>query len=125
MPQIVIDIADDHPMREAVGLANQEFRMGFEAAAGGNLGRVRVCARRAVAAFVQQIAPMLREQAGTNAMANLRWVEDSEALPSEQRRAAGRLSGGARAERAGSAISHDPLADAALIINYFVGSASV
>ena len=120
-----IVVSHDHPLVDAVRLANDEMRMGATAAAGGNLGRVRVCARRAVGMFLQAIADRVDEEVGANAMANLRWLEATESVPPELRAAAVRLSVGARAELAGGTVSQDPLADAALIINYFVRDASV
>jgi hypothetical protein len=120
----MIDSPPDHPHARAIALADVEIRSGIDAAAEGNLGRARVCARRAVGAYLQTIAPSLAGDVGTNAMANLRYLQTAESLPLEHRRAAERLSGGARSERSGQAISEDPLADAAGIINYFVRQAS-
>jgi hypothetical protein len=120
----MIDVSSSHPHYEAVQMANLELRGAIEAAAGGNSGRVRVCARRGVGAYLQSIAPSLGDDVGSNAMANLRYLQSAERLPQEQRDAAGRLSQGARAELAGGAVSADPLADAAAIINYFVRQAS-
>src|SRR4051812_29391742 len=111
MGSAAIDIAQSHPMFDAVCLANRELETGRSAAAEGNLGRVRVCARRAVGAFLQSIAPTLNADVGTNAMANLRWLQSSPGIRDEQRLAAERLAGGARTEKSGGIISADPLAD--------------
>lgn len=118
-------VASGHPMSEAVRVANDELRAGRSAAAGGNLGRVRVCARRAVGMFLQAIAGTIPEEVGTNAMANLRWLQSTTSIPAPERDAATRLAVGARAEASGGTVSEDPLADAALIINYFLRRASV
>src|SRR5688500_15003981 len=111
MGSVDIEVAPDHPMSLAVRLANTELRMGKDAAAGGNLGRVRVCARRAVGAFMQAIAPSVADDVGNNAMANLKWLQSAASLPDQQREAALRLAGGSRTEMQGGVISHDPLAD--------------
>ncbi|MBC8145563.1 MAG: hypothetical protein H7X80_08245, partial [bacterium] len=105
MASAEIDVANDHPMRDAVLRANEEFMMGRNAAAGGNLGRVRVCARRAVGIFLQTIAPTIPDDVGTNVIANLRWVQDAARLPIEHREAAARLAGGSRKEMSGGIIS--------------------
>src|SRR5687768_2903501 len=105
-----ITVGDDHAMRDAVALANDELQMGYAAAAEGNLGRARVCARRAVGTFLQSIAACLDGDVGTHAMANLRWLQECGAIPPEQREAAARLLIGARAELAGEVVSLDPLA---------------
>ncbi len=93
--------------------------MGAQAAAEGNQGRARVCARRAVGAFIQSI-PDLPVDYGTHAMANLRGISADEALPDEIRAAADRLLGGARSVLNGGIFSTDPLGDAVRIIDHFV-----
>ena len=118
-------VAPGHPMSDAVRIANDELRAGRAAAAGGNPGRARVCARRAVGIFLQAIAATIPEEVGSNAMANLRWLQSTTSIPMAERDAAIRLAVGARAEAAGGTVSADPLADAALIINYFLRRASV
>jgi hypothetical protein len=120
----IIALPPDHPHYAAVELASVELLGGLSAAAGGNSGRARVCARRAVGAYLRAIAPSLDGDVGSNAMAALRYVQESAGLPEEPRSAALRLTGGARSELAGGPVSSDPLADAALIINYFVRQAS-
>lgn len=119
-----IESPSDHPHLDAIALANVELRSGEEAAAEGNLGRSRVCARRAVGMYLQAIGQTLPGEVGDNVMANLRYLQNAEHIPDDQRGAAARLAAGARAERAGGDISEDPLADAAAIINYFVRQAS-
>lgn len=120
----LIESPADHPHADAIALANIELRSGIEAAAEGNLGRARVCARRAVGSFLQAIARTLPGDVGTHAMANLRYVQEAGHLPGEQRDAADRLARGPRAQPAEGMISEDPLADATLIINYFLRQAS-
>ena len=110
------------PFAEGVRLAEEEMRGGATAAAEGNLGRARVCARRAVGAFLQTVAGELTGDVGTNAMANLRWLDAEAGLPEPEHVAAVRLAGGPRLAMAGGEISTDPLADAALIIEYFLRS---
>ncbi len=96
--------------------------MGLEAEKQGNSGKVRVCGRRAVAAFLQTVAPLMSADFGSHAMANLRAVRDMESLPNEIREAAERLLGGTRSIVAGEQYSERPLHDAAVIIEYFVNS---
>jgi hypothetical protein len=108
------------PMAEGLRLAEIEMATGRLAVTGGNEGRARVCARRAVGMFLQQIAGSLPVDYGTHAMANLRAVSGNEALPEEIRLAAERLLGGSRSILASEPYSTDPLADAAAIIRYFV-----
>jgi hypothetical protein len=120
----LITLPPGHPHADAIERANIEIQGGVDAAAGGNLGRARVCARRAVGAYLQAIGSSLPGEVGANAMANLRYLQEAEHLPPDQRQAAERLAGGARSQMAGGAISEDPLADAAVIINYFVRQAS-
>lgn len=94
--------------------------MGLRALADGNQGRARVCARRAVGAFVQNLAPLLPFDYGTHAMANLRALATNDALPDEIRDAAARLLGGARSIAASEVYSTDPLGDALRIIASFL-----
>jgi hypothetical protein len=119
----LLPVTPDHPHFEGLRQAEVELRDGSIAAAGGNSGRARVCARRAVGAFLQAIAGTLVGDVGTNAMANLRYVQSAD-LPEIQRETAIRLAGGARSALSGGPVSEDPLADAAAIINYFVRQAS-
>jgi hypothetical protein len=106
-----------HPYADAVQLAQAEFRMGEEAVATGNVGRVRVCGRRAVGAFIQAIAAL---DYGTHAMANLRGIQEDATLPDEIRTAATRLLGGARTIVNNGVYSTNPLDDARLIIRHFL-----
>jgi hypothetical protein len=115
-----ISIPDSHPYANAATLANQEFEMGRCAVETGNMGRARVCGRRAVGIFLQTIAPTLETDYGPHAMANLRGVKEDNELPDEIRAAAERLLGGVRDIVAGNLYSDNPLKDAARIIDYFV-----
>ncbi len=103
-----------------MALANEELTTGGSAAVIGNEGRARVCARRAVGAFLQRVAPALSLDYGTHAMANLRGVMHDASLPDEIRSAAERLLGGARSIGSGQLYSTAPLADAMLIIRHFL-----
>ena len=109
-----------HPYNEALELAQAEFRMGEEAVASGNVGRVRVCGRRAVGTFIQAIAPLAGLDYGTHAMANLRAIQEDVVLPDEIRTAATRLLGGARTIVNNGVYSANPLDDARLIIRHFL-----
>jgi hypothetical protein len=112
-----------HPYAGAIALASREFHMGEDAVAAGNAGRVRVCARRAVGTFIQEIAAIASLDYGTHAMANLRGIQEDELLPDEIRAAASRLLGGARSIACDNPYSTDPLADARLIIRHFLSKA--
>lgn len=120
MSALNISIPGSHPYAEAIALATVEFEMGHRAVDVGNMGRARVCGRRAVGVFLQKIAPMLETDYGSHAMANLRGIQEDNGLPDEIRSAAERLLGGIRSINAGKLYSDDPLADAALVIGYFV-----
>jgi hypothetical protein len=119
-----LSVPSTHPYAEAIALANREMEFGHAAIRDANEGRARVCGRRAVGAFVQAIAPRLGTDFGSHAMANLRTIAGDISFPNEMRLAAERLLGGARSIIAGDAYSTDPLADALLIINYFLSRAS-
>jgi hypothetical protein len=124
MDQELLSVPDAHPYAAAVALANAEFRLGQQAAAAGNEGRARVCGRRAVGTFVQTIALQGGADYGSHAMANLRGIQEDASLPDDVRAAAERLLGGNRHIVHDEPYSSDPLGDALLIINYFLGSAS-
>ena len=103
--------------------ADIELATARKATATGNEGRARVCSRRAVAAFIQEIAPALGLDPGTNALANLRFLKENPALPEAIRDAACRLLGGARSILAGEIYSTDPVADAETIIRFYIDGA--
>lgn len=115
---------DRSASRLALELAEIELTAARLAVTAGNEGRARVCARRAVGAFMQEIAPALSLDAGTNALANLRFLKENPALPVEIRDAAGRLLGGARSILADEPYSADPVADAESIIRYYIDGTS-
>lgn len=116
----VLRISPTHPYAQAVASANAELATGARAAAEGNQGKVRVCARRAVGIFLQTIGPAAGGDYGPHAMANLRGIHDDASLPVSLRAAAERLLGGSRSILAGDVYSSDPIADAALIIEHFI-----
>src|SRR5438128_555772 len=120
----LLSVPGSHPYAHAVALANGEFMLGQQAAATANEGRVRVCGRRAVGAFMQAIAPQTRLDYGSHAMANLRAIQEDQSLPDDVRAAATRLLGGARSIAGNEIYSTDPLGDALCIINYFLAAAS-
>jgi hypothetical protein len=115
-----LDLPDSLNLPLALQLADAELAIAEQAVIVGNAGRARVCARRAVAAFIQEIAPSLGLDAGTNALANLRFLKDGTGFPDDVRNAAERLLGGARSILADEPYSTDPLADARTIIRYYV-----
>lgn len=118
-----ISIPDSHPYAAALAAARAELDAGIAAEQESNDGRARVCGRRAVGAFLQAIAPSIGAEPGAHAMANLRWLAGNPDLPAAVRDAAERLLGGARSIAGGGIHSANPVGDAALIINFFVGAA--
>lgn len=116
------DLPGGHPFSSAVAAARLELETARRAVLDGNHGKVRVCSRRAVAAFLQGVARYLPFDAGAHAPANLRAIMAHEMLPQSIRDAAERLSGGARNIVAGTAYSTDPIADALLVIHHFLGA---
>ena len=97
--------------------------MGQEAIEVQNTGRARVCARRAVGTFVLTSHDQRTATYGNNAMAILRDIRADKRIPPSISQAAERLLGGMRSIEANELYSLHPLADAVLIITYFVESA--
>lgn len=109
-----------HRWQAPLALALAELATGRAAAAGGNDGRARVCARRAVGAFLQGIAGDLTFPPGTHAMANLQRLADEPSLPEAVRTAAALLLRGSRAAAAGQPAADDPIGEARTIIDWFL-----
>jgi hypothetical protein len=113
-------VPDTHPFARGLRLAGSELEAGRIAMDEGNDGRARVCARRAVGAFLQEAGRATGVDYGAHALANLRSIADhpSPPTPDAVRDAARRLLGGARSILAGEVYSSAPIADAIMIIRH-------
>lgn len=83
-----------------------------------NVGKARVCARRAIILTVQN--SQISEQAQWNSRLALEYLTNADTFPDEVVKAAKRLQGGLRAQLQGEEYSENPIEDAEIIIRYFV-----
>lgn len=104
---------------ELLAQIRRELQTGLNAWKEGNVGKARVCARRAVAWLLQALPHMGLRSYGSHVGENLRQVAADEQLPEPVRRAAERLQGGARAQLSGGLYSLYPLQDAGIVLRYF------
>ncbi len=86
----------------------------------GNQGKARVCARRAVGAWMMEKFPQYAEIQGNDAMKIIRALSTDVQQPQDVQLAAERLAGGLRAELQGGVVSDNPRADVDTIIAGFV-----
>ncbi len=98
-------------------LLTRELERGNEAAATGNAGKARTCARRAVGIVVTQYQTRSGKNYGSDAVRQLRALVTDEGLPREVREAANRLQ--SRLSTDFTSPSEHPLEDARVIINFF------
>jgi len=91
-----------------------------DAAGEGNEGKTRVCSRRAagtaIAWYLAQYPGAVR---GTDALSHLKYLADDPTFPKEVREAAQKLTTRIT-DRFQYPFSTDPVADAALITDYFI-----
>jgi hypothetical protein len=105
---------------ETLQLVEQEFALARQAAAAGNAGMVRVCARRATgAAIAFWLQTNARPGWRSDAMSRLRHLEADSSLPDHVREAAMRLTAKVT-EQFTPRFSNDPVEDSALIIRYLL-----
>jgi hypothetical protein len=87
----------------------------------GNQGKVRVCLRRALGAWIIEMHPQYATVCGHDAMKILHALADDIGQDAIVRTAAQRLAGGLRAQLEGGSYSQYPFDDARVIIEYFRG----
>ncbi len=106
---------------ETLQLVEQEFAAARQAAAAGNDGMARVCARRAAgAAIAFWLQLNERPGWGTDAMSRIRFLEADPAFPKDVREAAMRLTARVTPKFTPQ-YATDPIEDSATIIRHLLG----